>query len=526
MQLDNETLQDIVMAVKELRHTFECASPAHEDIDRSRGQIGELLTTLEMLMAEELMEICDNLAVFLENKIGKSPAPDNLAIMACALETFTDHLDKALTGDHGDYGMAEVLAILSGEAPVTVAPPPPAPEAAAPPAEVVEEEPGDGLPDVSDMLETSLAPAEPTAPSSAAGDFQVSSPVATDNAPAAAPPALDIWKMDTEEFFKAFKEHLKKEGGEIHVDAQEDGEEMITLSIPRSKIGGIQAAFTGTLASGLSQVPSPDAGKESSQIVNSMLEFMKALTAGDIDNAEKIIEGVTKGTPDFGLFGEIGQMARALHNSLREFSQTLDPEMKGLVEDKLPDSSLRLEHIIELTENAASTTMDLTEVIQERNEKDMALMEKLKESSGDVEILMASMDTMMDLALQEQEQPAAGSLSLMQGLLRMARKQVLACGVTTSSILESTALTNKDLVDIFTAQDYQDLTGQVIQKVIVLIQDLEKKLLNLVLKFGVKISKEDSKQDTEELYGPSHSQRDDAVHSQDEVDALLKEFGF
>ena len=532
MQLDNETLQDIVIAVKDILMVFDGHTPAKEEIDKSKGQIGELLTTLEMLMAEELMEICDRILVYMDDKIANSPAQDSCATLAFALKTLAEHLDQALAGEHGDYGMAEVLGILSGQTPVPAREPEPedAPEngPVVPNNQETEAE-GDGLPDVFDMLEDSLSPAEAGPPASA-GEFQVppepKAPEKAAGSPKIMPPIAEIWKMDTEDFLKTFKGHLEEEGGCVSIETLENGEATVMVSIPRAKIGGIQAAFTGTLAAGISKDTGMDTGMEGSQIITKMLDFMKALSAGDIDEAEKILEGVTKGTPNFGLFGEIGQMARALHDSLREFSQTLDPDMKGLVEEKLPDSSLRLEHIIELTENAASTTMDLTEVIQDRNEKSVVLMEKLKDSSQDVEVLMASLEKLMDLAMENKDQASNENLQLMHGLLRMARKKVNACGASTDSIQQYTVETNKDLVDIFTAQDYQDLTGQVIQKIIVLIQDLEKKLLNLVRKFGVKVSKEETKKEPEELYGPSHAHRDDAVHSQDEVDALLKEFGF
>ncbi|SHI58319.1 chemotaxis protein CheZ [Desulfatibacillum alkenivorans DSM 16219] len=533
MQLDNETLQDIVITVKDVQKVFQAPAPDPEGIDKSKAQVGELLTTLEMLMAEELMEICDSLLVYMDDKLGGGPVQEACATLSFALDALLESLDRALNGDHGDYGMAEVMAILSGQTPLPAQEPEAAAEDAAADiiAEALGEDSGDGLPDVLDMLEDSLAPVEASGQASA-GDFQTpplpqkASPAPKETQPKIMPPIVEMWRMDTEDFMDAFQKHLEVEGGSVSINQDANGEPTVTLSIPRDKIGGIQAAFTGTLASGMTKEAGMDPAMDGTEIITKMLEFMKALSAGNIDEAETILESVTKGSPGFGLFGEIGQMARALHDSLREFSNTLDPEMKGLVEEKLPDSSLRLEHIIELTENAASTTMDLTEVIQERNEKSMALMDKLKSSSSDVEVLMASLDKLMDLATENKDQPSAENIPIMHGLLRMAREKVQACGAATDSIMESTTATNKDLVDIFTAQDYQDLTGQVIQKIITLIKDLESKLLNLVTKFGVKVTKDKTGEQQEELYGPSHAQRDDAVHSQDEVDALLKEFGF
>jgi len=82
----------------------------------------------------------------------------------------------------------------------------------------------------------------------------------------------------------------------------------------------------------------------------------------------------------------------------------------------------------------------------------------------------------------------------------------------------------EDLDAILTAQDYQDLSGQIIQKIMKMLKDLELKLVNVIRTFGVK--QESAKKEDEELYGPAHQSRVESVHSQDEVDSLLAEFGF
>jgi len=85
--------------------------------------------------------------------------------------------------------------------------------------------------------------------------------------------------------------------------------------------------------------------------------------------------------------------------------------------------------------------------------------------------------------------------------------------------------TSEDLITILTAQDYQDLTGQIIQKIIVLLKNLESNLVNVIRTFGVRL--DGRKEDVgEELYGPAHEGRVSAMHSQDDVDSLLAEFGF
>jgi len=71
-----------------------------------------------------------------------------------------------------------------------------------------------------------------------------------------------------------------------------------------------------------------------------------------------------------------------------------------------------------------------------------------------------------------------------------------------------------DLTEIITTQSFQDLTGQVLKKVISLVGDLEVELIRLIKTFGLKIEeKEVVQKETEKV-------------SQEDVDDLLKEFGF
>jgi chemotaxis protein CheZ len=81
------------------------------------------------------------------------------------------------------------------------------------------------------------------------------------------------------------------------------------------------------------------------------------------------------------------------------------------------------------------------------------------------------------------------------------------------------------LAIILTSQGYQDLTGQIISKIVSSQKEMEAKLVKLVSYFGGKVRREAVKK-KDELYGPAHAKSDGAVHSQDEVDALLAEFGF
>ena len=88
------------------------------------------------------------------------------------------------------------------------------------------------------------------------------------------------------------------------------------------------------------------------------------------------------------------------------------------------------------------------------------------------------------------------------------------------------------------AQDYQDLTGQIIRRVITLVQDVENSLVELVRITGqrmqpsavaeVSAEKEKEKEKDIEACGPAVPGVDkgDIVSSQDDVDDLLSSLGF
>ncbi len=95
--------------------------------------------------------------------------------------------------------------------------------------------------------------------------------------------------------------------------------------------------------------------------------------------------------------------------------------------------------------------------------------------------------------------------------------------------------------DILLAQDYQDLTGQVIKKVTALVADVENSLLKLVLmashvdRFaGIHHDREQLRSEQAQQKEPSRGEgpqihadkREDVVSGQDDVDDLLSSLGF
>jgi chemotaxis protein CheZ len=87
-------------------------------------------------------------------------------------------------------------------------------------------------------------------------------------------------------------------------------------------------------------------------------------------------------------------------------------------------------------------------------------------------------------------------------------------------------ITNEQLMEIMMAQDFQDLTGQVIKKVVDVVQVMETQLLSLLIEAMPEQRKAEAPEGL--LNGPviSSAGRGDVVTSQAQVDDLLESLGF
>lgn len=233
-------------------------------------------------------------------------------------------------------------------------------------------------------------------------------------------------------------------------------------------------------------------------------QLVAYLEAGDNESANAILE-VASMKDSIELFAEVGKLTRQLHDSLNSFQ--LDDRIKGLASEEIPDAKTRLLYVIEETEKAANTTMDavetsmpLAELLNERIDKILPDWKKLMTRQielGEFKSLCNDLDKLLEDASKD------------------------------SSKL--TAL----MTEVLMAQGYQDLTGQVIRRVIELVKEVEDSLVNMLTMFGepeIKQSpkKTEKKTDKVEAEGPiiDAAGRDDVVSGQDDVDDLLSSLGF
>ena len=212
-------------------------------------------------------------------------------------------------------------------------------------------------------------------------------------------------------------------------------------------------------------------------------------------------ENAAGGATDSGTHDEflsrIGHMTRALHESLRGLG--LDKLIEKAASD-IPDARDRLDYVARLSEQAAQKVLNATDAAG-------PLQDAIEQSVTD---LGASWQSLLDAPDTSAEQWRA-----------LAQRSVAAMGESRAA----SAATKGYLMDIMMAQDFQDLTGQVITKVTSIAQNLEGQLVQMLVDFAPAEVKREF--DNGLLNGPQiNPAGQDVVANQGQVDDLLDSLGF
>lgn len=254
-------------------------------------------------------------------------------------------------------------------------------------------------------------------------------------------------------------------------------------------------------------------GEFESTLKKHATELVASLEKGRFGDAVQLIHELNQAR-DRGLYQEIGKLTRELHSAIVNFQ--IDPNMPQAEEvSQITDATERLSYVVRLTENAANRTMDL---VEESTPLVHSLNDEAKALSADWGRFMrreVSAEEFRELARR------------VDGFLTRTEKD--------------THQVSSHLNDILLAQDFQDLTGQVIKRVTQLVTEVESNLLKLVLmashvdRFaGIEHDDEsiraekDPKKHIKQGEGPQiHAdKREDVVSGQDDVDDLLSSLGF
>lgn len=217
------------------------------------------------------------------------------------------------------------------------------------------------------------------------------------------------------------------------------------------------------------------------------------------------------------LYHEVGRLTRALHTAIRDFHLGIGLQASEQVEHELSemaDARSRLNYVISMTEEAANKTMD-------RVDEAAPLIRDMVDQGNAIKSDWA--------AYLAQHQPNAEQQQLFDRVSRLL-----------DTVSTQGAGIHEHLTEILMAQGFQDLSGQVIKRVIELVSDVEKSLVNLV-KLASNVErvagiesdestrlKVDDEQSRIRAEGPQmqNSSKRDVVSGQDDVDDLLSSLGF
>ncbi|HWJ93249.1 MAG TPA: protein phosphatase CheZ [Telluria sp.] len=195
------------------------------------------------------------------------------------------------------------------------------------------------------------------------------------------------------------------------------------------------------------------------------------------------------------MLSRIGHMTRSLHDSLRGLG--LDKLIERAASE-IPDARDRLSYVARLSEEAAQKVLNATDAAS-------PLQDSIDSKAAE---LQAQWQALLDGG---------------EGDWRaLAAKTVESLGQARSAA----ATTRGHLMDIMMAQDFQDLTGQVIGRVTSIAQNLEKQLVEVLVDYApAEIRKE---LDNGLLNGPqiNPEAKSDVVANQGQVDDLLESLGF
>ncbi|MFE8146589.1 protein phosphatase CheZ [Brenneria goodwinii] len=198
------------------------------------------------------------------------------------------------------------------------------------------------------------------------------------------------------------------------------------------------------------------------------------------------------------IISRIGQLTRMLRDSLRELG--LDSAIAEAAE-AIPDARDRLDYVVQMTAQAAERALSCVEAAQPRQ----------NQLEADAKSLKSRWDQWFENPIE----------------LADARELVTDTRKYLEGVPEQTSFTNAQLLEIMMAQDFQDLTGQVIKRMMDVIQEIEKQLLMVLLENIPEKTAAPKRANDGLLNGPQvDKSAAGVVSNQDQVDDLLDSLGF
>jgi chemotaxis protein CheZ len=229
-------------------------------------------------------------------------------------------------------------------------------------------------------------------------------------------------------------------------------------------------------------------------------DLLVCMEKGDEAGAREIVDDLTQ-VRETTLYQEVGKLTRELHDAISAFG--MDDRISDLAEHEIPDARERLNYVITKTDEAANRTLTAIE----------ETIPVFNDFEKQAEVMSAAWQRFVNKEMSADE-------------FRALAKQL---GDFLTDIPVASVKVREQFNEVLMAQDFQDLTGQIIKKVITLVGEVENNLVNLIKVAGLPEQQQQADEhEKEKLSGPPVPGVDkgNIVSGQDEVDDLLSSLGF
>lgn len=237
------------------------------------------------------------------------------------------------------------------------------------------------------------------------------------------------------------------------------------------------------------------------------IKLHEAIDNGEVEEALSTLQDMHNAR-DRGLYREVGRLTRALHSAITNFH--IDVKT-GADPSEISEATDRLDYVVKMTDKAANKTLDIVE-------DTLPVADQLKDRASQ---LHQDWQRLLNRDMSPDE---------FRGFYWRLDEFFKSLDSDTSKL-------STNMTEILMAQDFQDLTGQVINKVTGLVKEVEASLVDLVFMAsqvesitGLVATGEDKPEAADndmKGHGPQIDQAAaDVVSSQDDVDDLLSSLGF
>lgn len=240
-----------------------------------------------------------------------------------------------------------------------------------------------------------------------------------------------------------------------------------------------------------------DGGPAHAGTLSKLKEMVRALESGDEPLYELYMSQLV-GMREQDLLGSVVKITRELHHAVKDINA--DESLARVASSDIPDACQRLDYVVRVTEEAAHKTLDLVDHSKMQTDQIKKAMSRV--SAARVRVFASN-------------NAAADVQNLMDAISSLE-----------VSVNTGTGHLRANLTDLAQIQEYQDLTGQIIKRVIRVVRDVESGLIVLLrstgsaLKAGHAAIAQEEKLEGPAVPGLSVSS------SQQDADALLAELGF